>query len=142
MRVHVVVTDDNGKTFEGEATLVAASGARGARKATAGKPKAPPAPAGINPNLSLPVRAFVKRHVKGLGGPQKFTALLARLADGKTGVAVARSEIEKNWNRMTALMDGKFNPAYSSRAKDNGWVDTPKIGHYALLPGWKEALDG
>ncbi len=131
-----------GRPSRGRRTLVADSGARRARKATAGKPKAPPAPAGSNLNLSLPLRAFVKRHVKGLGGPQKFTALLARLADGKTGAAIARSEIDKNWNRMTALMDGKFNPAYSSRAKDSGWVDTPKIGHYALLPGWEEAFGG
>src|SRR5439155_7380346 len=54
--------------------------------------------------------------------------------------AIERREIEKAWNRMTALMGGKFNPSYTMRAKDNGWVDTPKTGHYALRSGWEKAL--
>lgn len=82
----------------------------------------------------------MKRHATGLGGPQKFTMLLARLSGGKTGVAIGLKEIEKTWNRMTEPMGGKFNTAYTTRAKDNGWVDTPRTGYYALRPSWTGAL--
>lgn len=139
MRVRVVVTDGSGNTFEGEATLVAVTGTRRARPTPSLKPQPQ---ARTKPDLSLPVRAFMKQHGKGLGGGQKFTVLLAKLTGGKIGIAVTLKEIERNWNRMTALMRGKFNPAYTTRAKDNGWVDTPKPGHYALRSGWEKALDG
>ena len=139
MKVHVVVTDGEGNTFEGEASLVAAPGTRPARRTAGAKPQKKPS---ARPSLdfSLPLRAFVKRHAKGLGGPPKFTVLLARLSGGKTGVAITLKEIEKAWNRMTEPMGGRFNPAYTTRAKDNGWVDTPKMGSYALQGGWAKAL--
>jgi hypothetical protein len=137
MKVRIVVTDGGGHTFEGEATLVAVDGALPPRQTPGRKPRAP-----VRPTLdfSLPVRAFVNRHAKSGGGPQKFTVLLARLSGGKTGAAVSLKDIEKAWNRMTGPMGGKYNPSYTTRAKDKGWVDTPKTGHYALLSGWAEAL--
>src|SRR5436309_10897814 len=116
MKVRVIVTD-GGDTFEGEATLVAVAGKRHARPVPRRKPQPP---ARTQPDFSLPVRAFMKQHGKGLGGAQKFTALLGKLSGGKTGTAIERRE--KAWNRMTALMGGKFNPAYTMRAKDNGWA--------------------
>src|SRR5438034_593269 len=79
-----------GNTFEGEATLVAVGGARPPRRTSDRQPRAP---ARTSPDLSLPVRAFVKRHAKGRGGPQKFTVLLARLTGGKVGAAVGLKEI-------------------------------------------------
>lgn len=140
MKVHVVVTDRDGNTFEGDASLVAVAGARPPQRTTvAARPRAKtPNPTRLD--FPLPVRAFVKRHARNLGGPQKFTVLLARLSGGKVGTAVSRIEIEKAWNRMTEPMGGRFNPAYTTRAKDNGWVDTPKTGSYALLPGWAKAF--
>ena len=138
MKVHVVVTDGDGNTFEGDASLVAAPGTRPARRTTGAKPREKPSRTSLD--FSLPVRAFVKRHTKGLGGPQRFTVLLARLSGGKAGVAISLKEIEKAWNRMTEPMGGRFNPAYTTRAKDNGWVDTPKMGSYALQGGWEKAL--
>src|SRR6266852_1683810 len=138
MKVRVVVTDDGGNTFEGEATLVAVGGARSPRRKSGGQSRVP---GRTSPDLSLPVRAFVKRHAKGLGGPQKFTVLLARLSGGKAGVAVGLKEIENVWNRMKEPMGGRFNSAYTTRATDNGWVDTPKTGYYALQSGWAEALE-
>jgi len=139
MKVHVVVTDGDGNTFEGEASLVAAPSTRPTRRTTRAKPQKKPS-ARTSLDFSLPVRAFVKRHTTGLGGPQKFTVLLARLSGGKAGVAISLKEIEKAWNRMTKPMGGRFNPAYTARAKDNGWVDTPKMGSYALQGGWTKAL--
>lgn len=146
MKVHVIVTDNDGITFQGDATLVAVDGSKPPRgSAPAGSlgasKKKNQAPAvGVRPDFSLPVRAFVKRHTRGLRGPQKFTVLLARLADGKVGTAVALKDIEKAWNRMTGPMGGRFNPAYTTRAREQGWVDTPKTATYALLTGWAKAL--
>lgn len=137
MKVRIVVTDGGGNILEGEATLVAVAGERPPRRTSGREPRARDR---TSPDFSLPVRAFVKRHAKSVGGPQKFTVLLARLSGGKTGAAIGLREIEKAWNRMTEPMGGRFNPAYTTRAKDNGWVDTPKIGYYALRSGWAEAL--
>lgn len=138
MRIRVTVTDDGGRKFEGEATLVAVGSARAPRSSA---PRAkPPAPVRATADFALPVRAFVKRHARGLGGPQKFALLLARLSGGKAGVAVSLKDIEKAWNRMTGLMGGKFHPMYAVRAKENGWADTAKTGHYAILSAWAEAL--
>ena len=137
MKVRIVVTDDGGNIYEGEVALVSAGGPPSRRRTF---DRLPNRPAGTSPDFSLPVRAFVRRHAKGLGGPQKFTVLLARLSDGKAGVAIGLKEIEKTWNRMTEPMGGKFNPAYTTRAKDNGWVDTPKTGYYALRSSWTGAL--
>ncbi len=137
MKVRIVVTDGAGNAFEGEATLVAVGGARPPHRTSDRRPRVP---ARASPDLSLPVRAFVKRYAKGLGGPQKFTLLLAKLSGGKVGAAIGLKDIEKTWNRMTGLMDGKFYTTYSQRAKDNGWVDTPKTAYYALRSGWAEAL--
>jgi hypothetical protein len=137
MKIRVVVTDGAGNTFEGEASLVAVAGERPPRRTSCRKPGVP---GRTSLDFSLPVRAFMKRHVKNLGGPQKFTVLLARLSSGKAGAAIGLKEIEKTWNRMTEPMGGRFNPAYTTRAKDNGWIDTPRTGFYALLSGWAEAL--
>ncbi len=138
MKVRVVVTDRGGNTYEGEATLVATGGVRPTGKVRERKPRAT-VTVRTNPDFSLPMRAFMKRYAKGLGGPQKFTLLVAKLSGGKTGPGISLGQLEKTWNRMTALM-GKFNPAYTTRAKDNGWVDTTKTGHYALRSSWTGAL--
>lgn len=137
MKVRIVVTDGGGNTYEGEVALVAAGGPQPVRRTSGRQPRQP---VRTSPDFSLPVRAFVKRHAKGLGGPQKFTVLLARLSGGKSGIAIGLKEIEKTWNRMTGPMGGKFNPAYTTRAKENGWVDTPKTGYYALRSSWTGAL--
>ena len=136
MKLRVTVTDGDGRTYEGETTLALVARTWKPRPA----PPKLPAPVRAALDFSLPAPAFVKRHGKGLGGPQKFVVLLARLSGGKTGVAVSRKELEKVWNRMTGLMGGKFHPMYAARATENGWVDAPKTGHYALRSSWADAL--
>jgi hypothetical protein len=71
-----------------------------------------------------------------MGGPQKFTLLLAYLTKGDPKKQLPLVEIEKQWSKMTALL-GKWNRAHTIRAKEHEWVDSPKTGTYVLLPGWK-----
>lgn len=108
-------------------------------------PKKLPVPSRTQvPHLSFTLnpRAFMKRYGRALAGAQKFTVLLARLANGKTSHEVALEDIEKHWNSMTSLMDGEFNRAHTNRAKENGWVDSPKRGVYVLTTEWKEMFKG
>jgi hypothetical protein len=137
MKVHIVVTDGEGNVFEGDAALApAASGHRRARTLRASATR----PARDSLDYSLPARAFMTRYGRSVGGPAKFTLLLASLMKGKVGAAASVRDIAKAWNRMKEPMGGPFNSAHPTRAKGNGWVDTPKHGSYTLLPGWTSAL--
>lgn len=95
---------------------------------------------GQKPDLTLPLRPFMNRYAQGISGPRKFALLVARLSGGDSNAEVPGNDIERQWNKMKGLLGGAFNPAYSTRAKDNGWVDSPKMGVYILLPGWEGAL--
>jgi hypothetical protein len=142
MRARIVITDERGDVYQGELTLVSApvtaTGRRTPRRKEASQHTVQP-----ELDFTLPVRAFVKRYATAtsLGGRQKFTLLVARLAQGKAGVLVALSEISSAWNKMTGLLGGRYNPAHSTRAKEKGWVDAPKPGFYTLRPSWVEALE-
>jgi hypothetical protein len=78
----------------------------------------------------------MKRQAHGMGGPQKFTLLLAHMVKGNTKQELALATVQKQWGKMTGLL-GKWNPAYTTRAKEQEWVDSPKTGTYVLLSGWK-----
>ena len=75
-----------------------------------------------------------------MGGPQKFTLLLARMVGGDTKKEVPFATIRKQWGKMKGLL-GKWNGAHTIRAKEREWVDTPKTGMYALLPGWRDIFN-
>ncbi len=72
-----------------------------------------------------------------MGGAQKFTLLLAHIAKGDTKKEVALAAIQKQWSKLTGRL-GSWNPAYTTRAKEEEWVDSPKSGTYVLLPSWKD----
>ncbi len=91
-------------------------------------------------DFSMPMRAFVKRHGKGLSGPKAFSLLVAYLTKGYTNKRISIPEVEKRWNKLTSLLGMKFNPAHPSRARENDWVNTEKAGLYHLRPGWKKIL--
>lgn len=86
-------------------------------------------------DFTIPIRAFLKKYSAGLSGPEKFTLLLAYLAKGNENKSIALADIQSAW--PTSLMGGKFNPAYTIRAKDNDWVHTESAGSYRLRPSWK-----
>ena len=140
MRIELTITDEDGNTFSGDAELLQVSGRQ--RKVKSSEPKSPKqsnsaGKGSTSVNLGLPIRNFIKGYSKGMSGPKKFTLLLAKLCNGKTGVAVDVKELAKSWGKMTAFL-GDFNAAYPTRAKDEGWVDSLEMGKYVLRPNWKE----
>jgi len=136
MRVSVTLMDDEGKTYGGVASLQVVEAA----PVTMGSYESAPNE-GPSVNLDLPVRPFMKRYGANKGGPQRFVLLLAHMTHGTLATPIQVSAVQKLWNTMSGLMDGKyFNSAYPTRARDSGWVDTTKSGEYVLLPAWTEIL--
>ena len=140
MRVRITVTDDQGRSFSGDVDLQAGGRRSPAPAKPAKKPPAAPRPMGT-PVFSLNPRAFMKKYGRGRSGPQKFTLLLARLANGDGSKEVSFEAIKDQWDKMKGII-GKFNSAYSTRAKDEDWIDTKKQGVYVLKPSWKDAIPG
>jgi hypothetical protein len=139
MKVSIVVQDDSGGVFRGEINLTPDGAEKSASlEPLANAPVASPSPTALRGDLELPVRAYIKKHASGKSGPEKFALLLARMTKGDTSVTVAASDLQSEWNSMTALMGGKYNTAYPTRAKERGWIDSPKSGTFTLLPGWAE----
>ncbi len=136
MKLTIILTDDNGRKYEGTVLLSQISDRRGSRMTLRRSAR----PNRLTLSFDQNPRAFMKRYANGLRGPQIFTLLLARLTKGDTAKEVTLVELEKHWNSMKALMDGPFNRAHSNRAKDSGWVDSPKRGIYVLASSWREAL--
>lgn len=89
-------------------------------------------------DYSINQRAFFKAaKAAKLSGAKRFTLVLAYLAKGSTKQTIAFSEIEKCWNKNSGLLNGKLDTrTYATRAKENGWVDSPKNGQYRLASGW------
>ncbi|PYO42614.1 MAG: hypothetical protein DMD29_03315 [Gemmatimonadetes bacterium] len=139
MRVQITVTDDEGKTFEGEVDLPPAGTRRGGARRARNMPATPAAVADAKVDFKLPLRAFLKKHATG-GGPQKFAVLLAHMTGGKTGVQVTREAIEAAWTRNKGVLGVDYHTMYGTRSTGEGWSDSPKRGTFVLLPDWREAL--
>lgn len=135
MRVQIVVVTDDGNTFHGDAEL--SEGSKPTPRVRKSKPEIAERRT-IALNLSSPIRPFIKKHARNLGGPQKFTLLLAHLTKGDTKKEIGVATIQKQWGKMKGLL-GDWNAAYATRAKDQEWVDSAKYGMYSLLPGWRSA---
>lgn len=133
MRVSVTVLDDHGRSFGGEANLQAIQMDSDVMQTAEG-----PSPMVRSLDFDLPMRPFMKRYGSDLSGPKRFALLLAHSVRGAAGASCQLGELEKFWNSMIGIMGGTFNSAYPTRAKDNGWVNSPRTGVYVLLPGWTE----
>jgi hypothetical protein len=81
-------------------------------------------------DLTIQVKAVVKRHAKNMSGPEKFTLLLVWLAKGDPKTEVQLGAIMSLWNKMSAknLLGGKFNHLYPNQAKTNDWVESKEDG--------------
>src|SRR5690348_1377605 len=124
MHVKIVLTTDEGRTFEGEADLApirSQDGEEGAAS-TAASPAAPP---DQRLDFGLPIRAFLNKHATG-GGGQKFAVLLARMTAGKPGVEVTREAVEREWARNKGVLGGAYHPVYATRSTGQGWTDSPR----------------
>ena len=143
LTIELKVTDANGNLFAGVAELNAAQDSK-CRAVSAKKfrPRKPETRVGGGDqiNLTLPLRNFAKEYSKRMGGPQRFTLLLAKMSRGKIGTPIDLKEIANTWGKMTALL-GKYNGAYATRAKEYGWVDSPKMGSYVLTSTWKTIFE-
>src|SRR3989442_8249683 len=143
MHVKIVVTNDEGQTFEGETDFAPAGtrggGARRARPTPAPARAAPAAVADAKVDFKLPLRAFLKKHATG-GGPQKFAVLLAHMTGGKTGVEVTREALEAAWTRNKGVLGVDYHTMYGTRSTGEGWSDSPKRGTFVLLDAWTGAL--
>jgi hypothetical protein len=64
--------------------------------------------------------------------------LIAHMSGGKASTPIAAGAVQAAWNRVTAFL-GDYNRAHGTRAKDKGWIDSPKHGQYVLRPTWTEA---
>ncbi|MFZ0273170.1 MAG: hypothetical protein WAL34_15105 [Acidobacteriaceae bacterium] len=147
MKATIIITDDKGNTWQADLPLRQSeprdkrAHATESRKRPAQKAKQPAAPAPLqDADLTLPLRTFMNRFAQGLPGHGKFTLLVAHLSGGDLKKEIPAGEIEKQWNKMRGLLCGSFNSAYTTRAKDKGWVDSSKPGTYNLLPDWEGAL--
>jgi hypothetical protein len=95
-------------------------------------------PANGDLDYSMPLRPFIKRHASKMSGPKKFILILAYLAKGNLKAGVKAESVQKEWNKATSLLGGKFNWFYTGAAKDNDWVESKKQGSYNLRPAWRE----
>ena len=139
MKAHVTVYLDDGIILEGTVELrrKVGTGRKSPRTGSTPEARSGEKP---QPDFSMPLRPFIKTHGAGLSGPKKLTLLLSHLTAGNPDVIVPLTEIEKRWSKMEALMGGRYNGAYGIRARDQGWVDSPKRGSLALRAGWEAIL--
>lgn len=88
-------------------------------------------------DFTMTGRSFIKLYAKGMSGSKRFALLLAYLTKGNLGQVVKLEEIENHWKKMGAKsLMGKFARIYSTRAKENDWVESPKSKEYKLRPSW------
>ena len=136
MKVSIILIDDSGQTFQGDAVLTPSPPAKTTTRKVHHKPNT-----AESVTFSIPIRAFVKKYGGQLSGPERFTILAAYLCKGHVGTPVPNTAIEKHWNKMKPLLGGKkLNGAHATRAKEHGWIDSPSWGKYVLCEGWKGAL--
>jgi hypothetical protein len=141
MEARISVTTSDGVVYEGTAVLSSAQ--QPLRRSPSVSAKVAGAEVSRKPDdlqFTLPVRPFMKKFGAGKSGPRRLVLLVAHLAQGKVGASIEISTVQKLWGKMSALMGGSYNSAYVSRARDDGWVDSPKFGTVTLLSGWKGAL--
>jgi hypothetical protein len=98
-------------------------------------------------DFTLNERAFVKKYIVGsnenrLNGQQTFVLLCSLLTKGKIGVPTNVGDIINLWDKCLGIIGSPFRSIYATRAKDNGWVDTPKDtkATYILRESWRGAL--
>src|ERR1051326_1947417 len=139
MKVLVKAVDENGVEFHGEATLVPVQGEGDAGVTPKGVvATVVPTPA---VDFSGNVRKFAKRYGIGMTGPKIFALIVAWMTKGNREMEVNYLDVEKLWNSMTSIFGIAFNPKYTTKAKEYGWVDSKRRGFYSVTDRWQEIFE-
>lgn len=94
-------------------------------------------------DFSLNKRAFIKKYSPGFNGQKFFTLIVAYLVGGKEAVLVDLAQIKKIWKNCSGVIGSPYASIFSTRAKENGWVDAPKEarGSYILSKHWLDIFN-
>jgi len=140
MKAMISVTQDDGSVLEGVAEL------HPQREGRLPRATAPVFKVDLVPD-SLPAldfetgpRPFMKKYGADLSRPERLILLVAYFAKGKIRLPIARADVVGQWGKMKPIMGGKYNGAYDTRARDTGWLHSPKPGVFELRPGWEQIL--
>ncbi|MCD4761227.1 hypothetical protein K8R42_05005 [bacterium] len=95
---------------------------------------------GVSIDYSLNERAFIKKYASGFSGQQFFTLITTYIAKGKGMTQVDLLEIKRIWNSCFGIIKIPYASIFSTRAKENSWVDALKEtrGSYVLGKNWQE----
>ena len=131
-KIKIILTNEKGEDFLGETTLSPVVFKK-YKKSGKDRREMPKEKSKYIPlDFSINSRAFMKNlKVQYISGPVKFVACVAYLSKGKTDSPVEYNEVKSFWNKTKSFL-GKFNPYYSSVAKENAWVDQKTYGSYLL----------
>lgn len=91
-------------------------------------------------DFSLNERAFLKKYSSNFNGQQSFALICAYLAQGRKDVEIALSKIKDIWMSCAGVIGCPYSSIFSTRAKENGWVDVmkEKKGSYLLGKNWQD----
>ena len=137
MKASVSVVLDDGKVMEGVAELEQVPG-RSMKPNSEMKPSPGGGPSPLD--FETGPRPFMKKYATGMSGPERLILLVAYFAQGKIQSSVPRVNVVDQWAKMTSVMGGKYNGAYDTRARDTGWLQSPKPGLFELRHGWEKIL--
>jgi hypothetical protein len=140
VRASISVTLDDGTVMQGMVELhPQLKGKRPGPSALTNE--VPPKSDGLaTADFSLGARPFMKKQAANRSGHERLILLVAHFANGKVRTPVSRHDVIRQWGKMKPIMGGKYNGAYDTRARETGWLDSPKPGVFELCPGWEGLL--
>ena len=136
MKVHITVTDGQGATFEGNAELVRVSKSTKTSKAVA---KVCCTPARYQFILFIEHARIYEKACDRHERFQKIHTVTCAPRQGKVGKEVSGEQIASTWNRIKNLFRRSYNAVHATRAKADGWIDTPN-GDTMRSRVWKKAV--
>jgi len=91
-------------------------------------------------DFSLNQRAFTKKYSTDFNGQEFFALVLAYLSGGDKLNPVSLSDIKTVWKSCKGIIGAPYASTFSTRAKENGWVDAAKDarGSYVLGKHWQD----
>jgi hypothetical protein len=92
----------------------------------------------VEVDFSMQSRAFFKKYAKGFSGTKVFVLMVAYFINHQKSEMAPLADIQKEWSKMKGIIKYKYSSAYTVRAKESDWVDSPKSSFYSLRPNWKD----